>query len=202
MAQISKRDQILETATKLFMENGFSGVSVDQIAAAVPVSKPTLYAHFQDKKDLFAAVIHLRCERAVAAVRAEILPTQSPQESLEAFATHFLTLLMTKQSLQFHRVMIGESEKFPDMARMFFESGPSKMHDLLEEYLSQMHKDGKLYIPNPSLSADIFLGMLKGRGHFKSLIGIATKEDTSEARKQEMVKTAVNIFIHGQMSKT
>ncbi len=192
----SKRDEILETAGKLFVENGFQAVSVDQIAAAVPVSKPTLYAHFEDKRALFVAVISQRCQKALTSLQLGIERQTTPEDQLTAFATQFVELLLSKQALQLHRVMIGESESFPDMAQTFYETGPQKMHEFLMHYLADVDKHGLLRIPDPSLSADIFLGMIKGRMHLKCLLGV-NKEEVGEKERQTLIKTAVGIFLTG-----
>lgn len=197
MAQAPKRDQILEAASKLFMQNGFQAVSMDQIAASVPVSKPTLYSHFKDKRELFAAVVAARCERAMTSIRAEMAKGLEAEESLQNFAHHFLDLLHAKQALQLHRVMVAESEGFPEMAYMFYETGPLKMQDLLKGYLENLHAQGVLNIPDASISADIFLGMIKGRTHLKALLGI---DNFSEEERNNLVKTAVSIFMNGQKS--
>jgi AcrR family transcriptional regulator len=199
MAQPSKREQILETAGKLFMQLGFQAVSVDQIAAAVPVSKPTLYVHFADKRALFTAVVKERCERALASLKAGIAEGHTVEESLHAFGREFLDLLLSKQALQFHRVIIGESESFPDMAQMFFETGPQQTHGLLKDYLTQLDKKGFLTVPDPARSADLFLSMLKGYTHMKCLLGIIKKEVTKEER-EKLIDSAVTIFVRGHKS--
>ena len=48
-----KRRAIVEAATTLFLENGYRGTSMDQIAAVARVSKQTVYKHFSDKEALF-----------------------------------------------------------------------------------------------------------------------------------------------------
>jgi len=51
------RAAILEAAKHLFMQDGFRGISMRQIAEAVGVTKAALYYHFQDKEDLFVAIV-------------------------------------------------------------------------------------------------------------------------------------------------
>ena len=52
-----KRQAILNAAKRVFIAHGYSGTSMEAIAEAAPVSKPTLYNHFKGKQELFAAVI-------------------------------------------------------------------------------------------------------------------------------------------------
>src|ERR671929_2429887 len=53
----SKRRQILEGARKVFMDLGFDGASMGEIARAAGVSKGTLYVYFEDKCRLFEAIV-------------------------------------------------------------------------------------------------------------------------------------------------
>src|ERR1700709_2046564 len=53
----SKRRQILDGARKLFLDMGFDGASMGEIARAAGVSKGTLYVYFADKNRLFEAIV-------------------------------------------------------------------------------------------------------------------------------------------------
>lgn len=55
--EIDTRNHILARARELFMHRGFAGVSVGEVAAAVGVTKPTLYYHFHNKEGLYVAVL-------------------------------------------------------------------------------------------------------------------------------------------------
>lgn len=198
MAQPSKRDQILECSSRLFVENGFQSVSMDQIAAAVPVSKPTLYAHFKDKRELFAAVIAARCENFLDLIKPAMIDPAHPEQGLRAFGSQFLELLLTRPALQLHRTIVAESEAFPEMARMFYDTGPKQMHRLLADYLNAVGQAGALKITDPDLSADMFIGMIKGRMHLRCMIGI--DELPSAADRHRLVETAVAIFTAGHTS--
>ena len=68
------RTKILSTATSLFIQHGYHGLAMRQIAEALHVSKPALYYHFKDKEELFLAIltIHLdQMEKAIDRITAE-----------------------------------------------------------------------------------------------------------------------------------
>ena len=54
-----KRERILEEAVKLFYERGFTGTTLDDIAAELGVTKPFIYTHFRGKVELLAAACFL-----------------------------------------------------------------------------------------------------------------------------------------------
>jgi TetR/AcrR family transcriptional regulator, mexJK operon transcriptional repressor len=62
--------RLLDVATKLFMERGFDGTSIEAVAEAAGVSKPTVYARYQDKRDLFVAVLRGRIQKWLAPLSA------------------------------------------------------------------------------------------------------------------------------------
>src|ERR1700752_1476437 len=49
--------RILDAARKVFVERGFEGASIDEIAEAARSGKPTIYARFRDKRALFIAMV-------------------------------------------------------------------------------------------------------------------------------------------------
>ena len=57
-SDIALRERILAEGARLFMEHGYNGISMREIAEAVGVSKAGLYYHFKDKQDLFLAIMH------------------------------------------------------------------------------------------------------------------------------------------------
>ncbi|MGZ4104937.1 MAG: TetR/AcrR family transcriptional regulator, partial [Actinomycetota bacterium] len=52
-----RREQILGVARRLLAERGYDALSMDEVAAAVGVTKPVLYRHFSGKRDLYDAVL-------------------------------------------------------------------------------------------------------------------------------------------------
>ncbi|MEQ8307231.1 MAG: TetR/AcrR family transcriptional regulator [Hoeflea sp.] len=59
----SRRDELVETALKLFYIHGFNATGIDRILAESGVAKMTLYKHFRSKDELILAALHLRDER-------------------------------------------------------------------------------------------------------------------------------------------
>lgn len=55
--EIGLREQILDAAKSLFIQQGYHGLAMRQISEAVGVSKAALYYHFKDKEELFLAIL-------------------------------------------------------------------------------------------------------------------------------------------------
>lgn len=62
----SRRDQLIDTALDLFLENGFHATGIDRILAEAGVAKMTLYKHFRSKDELILAALKRRDERFLA----------------------------------------------------------------------------------------------------------------------------------------
>ena len=63
-----KKERILEAATQLFLRNGYHGCTMDQIAAAIGVTKPFVYYQFRDKREILAAVSGYGAELSLSAI--------------------------------------------------------------------------------------------------------------------------------------
>ena len=63
-------ERIVEEATRLFVANGYNGISMREIAEAVGISKAGLYYHFRDKEDLFIAILTANLERIQDIIQA------------------------------------------------------------------------------------------------------------------------------------
>jgi AcrR family transcriptional regulator len=57
MARADRRDQLLDVAEAVFVDRGFAGASMDDVAEGAGVTKPVLYDHFGSKDGLLAAVV-------------------------------------------------------------------------------------------------------------------------------------------------
>jgi len=81
---MTKRDDILATATRLFGEYGYQAIGVDRIRDEAAVSKMTLYNHFAGKEALVEAVLEQRHERFMASLKVAVEAQETLQGRLRA----------------------------------------------------------------------------------------------------------------------
>ncbi|MCI2957714.1 TetR/AcrR family transcriptional regulator [Agromyces atrinae] len=162
-----RRDQILDAAIALFVTNGFGHTSIDEIAATARVTKRTIYTFFGDKPGVFAAGVERFRERALAAVGAD-------HETLHELAARIVFVVHSDDVVGLHRVMIGESRLFPELAHRFYESGPRSYIALLADRLS---RDA----PDSTPRAEALFGLLLGEPHRRRLLGLAPAPSRAEA---------------------
>ncbi|WUH93425.1 TetR/AcrR family transcriptional regulator [Streptomyces sp. NBC_00433] len=81
---VSRRDQILREAARLFAERGFHGVGVDEIGAAVGISGPGLYRHFAGKDAMLAELLVGISGRLLTAGKRRVAEAADPEAALDA----------------------------------------------------------------------------------------------------------------------
>jgi AcrR family transcriptional regulator len=108
-------ERILDAAGRVFLERGFQGASVDEIAEVACAGKPTIYAKFPGKQALFAAVIE-RLVRRNTSLDDFSCAGGTIEERLEALAAVILTTVLTPETIGLIRVAVAEARRFPDLA--------------------------------------------------------------------------------------
>jgi TetR/AcrR family transcriptional repressor of mexJK operon len=188
---VSKRDAILEAASKVFLEVGFGSASMDTIASEAKVSKQTVYNHFGSKEDLFAAMIRSTCDQMTTAF-AEAAKIGDPDKTLRAIARHFMNFVFSSEMLSLHRLLMAEVGRFPDLGRIYYQSGPEPIRKFVADYLTEQTRRGTLKVDNPRLTAEQFIGMITGC-RLRSQLGIEPQPSQEELEKY--IDNAVNILL-------
>ncbi len=155
-----KAEAILAGGMQEFLTHGYAGTSMDRIATAAGVSKATVYSHFQDKEGLFTALIEQLVRgkfRSLFEPSAEDLQL-APRMFLSEFADRFLdTSVNEPQFLDFMRLIIGESGRFPQLAQAFVRNVEQTSFGMLQQYLAGCPQ---LKLADPQAMARIFIGAL------------------------------------------
>lgn len=118
-------DTIMKMATKLFMDFGYEGVSVDQVAKACGVTKATVYYHYHNKAALF---------------------TQAVVDLMNRIRSHTIRVLEMDMSLEDRLVRIAELRLNVPHAVHNFESLMSEAELMLSEEQLQAMRDAELLI--------------------------------------------------------
>jgi TetR/AcrR family transcriptional repressor of mexJK operon len=117
------RDTILRVATELFLEQGYGATSIESVAARAGVSKRTFYDRFQDKAGLFAAVVHRIIDHIRPPPGVPLLAGDTLPEILRRLASLILKATLSPQAIALHRLVTGESSRFPELAYAVENSG-------------------------------------------------------------------------------
>ena len=88
-----RRDQLLATASEVFVDRGYHATGMDEIADRAGVSKPVLYQHFSSKLDLYLAVLGQHGDILVAGVRQALRTTTDNRQRLRAAVQAFFDFI-------------------------------------------------------------------------------------------------------------
>jgi AcrR family transcriptional regulator len=109
-------ERVLEAARKVFLERGFEGASVDEIAQAARSGKQTIYARFRGKRELFTAVVTRDIATRIRQ-SANAIPSGGPiEERLGNAAMFMLHASLEPERIALMRLAIAETQRFPDLA--------------------------------------------------------------------------------------
>ncbi|MGI5358094.1 TetR/AcrR family transcriptional regulator [Streptomyces sp. CA-252508] len=158
-----KHQAILDAATTVFLNKGYSGTSMDDIARLAAVSKQTVYKHFADKEKLFTEIVMATTDRIdgvidlVADIPAE---AEHLEENLTRLARGFLTTLTRPDVLRLRRLVIANAEAFPELGAAWYEQGFERVLATLAATFRRLTDRGLLHTEDPLLAAHHFAGLL------------------------------------------
>jgi TetR/AcrR family transcriptional regulator, mexJK operon transcriptional repressor len=155
---------IRQAATTLFLQNGYLGTSMDDIAALAKVSKQTVYTHFADKERLFNDLVTSITETADDLLNAVTRTLEEEadhlDECLRGVARMYVATVMAPQRLQLRRLVIGESSRFPDMAKEYYARAPERFFEIFAAGLERFAERGLLNVPDPARAARHFAALV------------------------------------------
>ena len=187
------RRHILEGAAEVFSQDGYEGASMSRIASCAGVSKGTVYNYFENKADLFAAWVSTECAERLAIVFDRAKLEGCPRIGLQVIGLGMLTMMMSSTGLTMYRLTISEAAKFPELARIFYETGPSRATAVMSAWLEQQVAAGLLAIEDPAFAADQFFALCQTRVGMLRRLGLLT--ELEDALAHRVVDSAVEIFL-------
>ena len=98
LSRDDRMEQTLEAAHDLFAERGYAAVTMDEIAAAVGVTKPLLYNYFGNKERLYIACMERAGVALTATVADAVGSTANPADALGAGVRAFFSFLDTDRA--------------------------------------------------------------------------------------------------------
>lgn len=187
----AKRRQILEGARKVFMDLGFDGSSMGEIARAAGVSKGTLYVYFADKCALFESIVEqekLEQKRAIF----NLDPARGAEATLNEFGRGYIILLCRPGGGSAIRTVMSIAERMPDVGRRFYDAVLAESILQVAAYLDARVEAGELKIDDTELAAAQFM-MACQATLFQPFI-FQAKPTPSREEVDKVVNSAVRMF--------
>ncbi len=136
--------ELLAAALDLFVQRGYAATRLDDVAACAGVSKGTLYLYFENKEELFKAVVreHLVSVLAEAETYIEQF-TGTSTELLRSFILGWWERIGETKLSGITKLMMAESGNFPDVARFYHEEVISRSNALIIRMLERGIRHGE-----------------------------------------------------------
>ncbi|BAI99110.1 MULTISPECIES: TetR/AcrR family transcriptional regulator C-terminal domain-containing protein [Sphingomonadales] len=187
-----KRTHILNVAGRLFLENGFAGTSMGDIAKAGAGSKGTLYTYFDSKEQMFDEFMHSEIEARANLVFELPEHTENPAAALRELGVRYLKLTTHPTVSAILRLVIAEASRFPKIGKLFYDGGPKAAHDKLTAFLHRCVEQGHFAIPDVSLAASQFVRLCQADIWLEFLLCVREAPDSGEINY--LVDSAVEAF--------
>jgi TetR/AcrR family transcriptional regulator, mexJK operon transcriptional repressor len=187
---------IRDAATTLFLRRGYLGTSMEEIATLAGVSKQTVYTHFADKESLFTHLIRGATDRVDVFVEhlTAVLPdTDDLVADLRQVARRYLAQVLQPELIQLRRLVIGESARFPDLARTYYEQAPERTLAALASCFGLLAERGLLRLDDPGLAAGHFAYLVLGAPLDRAMF--CGLDDEAPADLDRHADEAVRVFL-------
>lgn len=151
-ASPTRRADILGAARDAFNARGFAGARLEDIAAAVGVSKAALYLQFASKQAIFEAVVRDLIERTLPEAFPANITAYSAQDLLRRFTGFAFARLASPEMAFVPRVIVGEGANFPELAKFYHDEVVSRILGVIETIIRHGIARGEFACERPDLA--------------------------------------------------
>lgn len=191
------RGLIMAAAAARFLDDGYPATSVDDIAAAAGVSKRTVYNVFDDKEQLFRAILGEAIATAEAYAERFARAADGDAdvaETLTDLARALAASIHGGRVLPLRRLLIGEARRFPELAAEYHRRAPGRVLAAVAGALRTFADRGHLAVDDAELAAEHFAFLAIGASLDHALFHPA-EDDTDPARAVERAERGAATFL-------
>ncbi|CAM3355097.1 TetR/AcrR family transcriptional regulator [Paracoccus nototheniae] len=192
ITQGRKFDQVRNGAAEIFLRDGFSGASVDDIARSARVSKATLYSYFPDKRLMFREVLRSTLDDAFKQLPFDPDQSGPASEALPIIMTGLAQWLMTEPRLHLHRVVIAEAARFPEDAQTYDRTMNDRIVAPLARLIEGWIALDEVRLHDAMTSARQMVAMLIGQLQHRALLDGA---DLAPDRADDTAAATASLFL-------
>jgi AcrR family transcriptional regulator len=189
-----RAERLIDVATEVFLDKGFKGASMSEIARRAGASKQTLYTRYPSKAALFAALVERKASHLFEAI-GPLGEGRNLRETLVHCGSEMLDLILSKEARGVHRVVIAECVEFPELGELFWDRGPGRVRAMLADYLGAQQKLGAIRCGNPEQAVEVFLGLLVSAATLRASLGLPPTYAKTQAQRKSWANFAVDMFL-------
>ena len=189
------RALILEAARYEFSHSGYAATSMENVARRASVSTKTLYRLVPNKAALFEAMVTARIDGFISVVKLRACDDDDIEAALTEALLVCAELMLDGDVIALQRVILADSDKFPDIAETFYRRAITRTQDTLANWLQAQQKRGAIELDDADAAAGMLLGMLAFQPHRSVMFGhrpAPTKEE-----REFRAKACARLFLRG-----
>lgn len=186
---------IINAARAEFLARGFAGASMSAVAQRAGVSTKTLYRLSPCKADLFRSVVSQRIGGFILELDEKILGALDGAAALARILTAFGLLTLDPETIALIRLVLTESERFPEIGQAFYELTMQKTNDAIAGWLEAQCRKGALELADPHLAAEMLRGMMIMEPQRSVMLGQKTAPTPQEIEARAAACAA--LFLRG-----
>jgi TetR/AcrR family transcriptional repressor of mexJK operon len=177
------RAAILRAARPIMLRDGLGGTTLDRVAAEGSIAKMTLYRHFPSKEALFEGLVTATCESMREGLEnAPTADTDIPiANRLADELRAFTSALIEPDGLALYRLIVADGWHFPELARVFEQSG---MRVIRRRIAEMLETGGAPTDQSRQVAAEV-VALALGDAYQRAILGIAEEGD-GEAFAQQI----------------
>lgn len=151
---------IYEAARREFVANGYAQTGMEVVASRAGVSTKTLYRLVPTKAELFQGMVTERLDRFFSKITASAVQESNLTVALTVILIDCAAFSLDDEVIGLNRLVIAENDRFPEIAKAFYEDGIQRVPVALATWLAMQTKAGALRLDDPKTSAGMLLGMM------------------------------------------
>ncbi|MDB5378551.1 MAG: TetR family transcriptional regulator [Rubritepida sp.] len=174
------RRLVIEAARHEFHASGYARASMAAVAQRAGVSTKTMYRLIPTKAELFRSVVSERISRFILALDAAAYATLPIEEALERVVLAFGTLTLDEETIALYRLVLGESDRFPEIAATFYDSAVHRTTEAMEGWLRVQCGRDLIALDDVPMATGMLRGMMIMEPQRAVMMGLQAAPDSAE----------------------
>jgi len=191
---------IFDAARHEFAASGYAATSMESVARRAGISTKTLYRLIPNKAALFEAMITNRIDLFASAVRLGACDGRDIEAALGEALTVCGELILDSDVISLQRMILGDSEKFPEIADTFYHKAIRRTERTLANWLKAQNERGLVKLDDAEAAAGMLLGMLVFQPQRAVMFGHAPVPDREELVRR--AQAVAKLFLRGCARQT
>jgi TetR/AcrR family transcriptional regulator, mexJK operon transcriptional repressor len=190
---LEKRQRILESAKRSFLEFGYHGSNMNRIAQIAGVTKLTVYNHFKDKATLFTCAIEDTCE---SIIHTHLQALDEHTDFMPAFfdaCELSFNIVNLPEAIKLEYLLLELASQHNPLVQQFYDASHAKLCAVWERFFEQAVQFKFIKADKPINQTSLIMSLLLGNRHHEVLLGV--KKSPNPDEQHQIIQNAIQIFM-------